>query len=329
MDPSLLKQADTALTACGARPPIAGDLWLPWPVKSFLVPMTVASGQVAAFPLEITGETPFELRSISSDLGMAVTSGSAQTLGVRLQIQLPSGRYLFGNNGIDVSQFAWIGSFAFAVDPPEECQPGEKIQVTLTDFGGAPLSLNLLFEGCYKYFFSGSVKGNPQSALQIPRYQGILNENILAPCWVAGYGIDTPPGFRDDYYVYSSPTIPDATTGVPQGVTLALPGPSATTIKIPIDQTNEFFCRRILFDLEADSTVTAGIVLGRLRTGDGFSLNDNFIDLAHYLNGVEFPKPWKIRGGDSVFVDLSLADATGTGNMYMQVHLEGYKRQPQ
>lgn len=321
MDPQLLKQADLALTKCGARPPMAGNLWVPWPVRSFLAPMTLTAGQVAAFPVEITGETPWELRAISSDQGMA------SYIGARIQIQLPSGRYLFGGNGIDVQQFAWIGSHGFLVDPPIECQPGEKIQVTLTDYGAAarePFSMSVLLEGCYKYFLRGGrPAGNPVSALSIPRYQGILNENILAPCWVAGLG----PGRDDDeYFIYSSPSVINATTGLPQGTTIPLAGPVAVTLKIPIDQTSEFYCRRLLFDLEADSTVTAGIVLGRVRTGDGYSLCDNFIDLARYLNGQELPKSWQIRAGDAVFVDLSLADATGTGNMYMQVHLEGYKR---
>ena len=247
-----------------------------------------------------------------------------------MQVQLPSGRYLFGGNGIDISQLAWIGSWRYVQDPAIECEPGDKLQITLADYrvAGSPLfAVNLVFEGNYKYYLKGAAPKNvPVSALSIPRYQGILNENILAPCWAAGYGPATPAGYRDDYYVYSSPSTVDPNTGQRTGTPIPLAGPTAVTVKIPIDSEADFIVRRLVFDLQADSTVTAGSVLGRLRTGDGYSLNDNFIDLTRYLNGVEFRKPWWIRGGDAVFTDLALADATGTGNMYMMVHLEGAKR---
>ena len=328
MDARLAAQAKRALNACGGVDPARGNMILPWPPKGFLLPMYLPAGQTVTFSREITGEAPWELRAISSDRGMATPSGASQTVGVRLQIQLPNGRYLIGGNGADVSQFGWIGSWRHLIDPPVECEPGSKIQVTLSDTGGAPLATNLLFEGNYRYALDGQPpKGRTLSALQIPRVQGVVNENILAPCWMAGY---PQPGPNEDYFVYSSPaTVSTASyflgAGYPVGTPLALPSSSAT-LKIPIDTGLDFVCRRIVVSLEADSTATAGVVLGRLRLGTGYALCDNFIDLARYLNGVEFPKGWTIRGGDSVYVDVALVDAAGTGNYYVQIFLEGYKR---
>ena len=321
IDVAIAKQARDVFTACGAIKPQSGSLVLPWPPKSFLLPMVLQAGQTATFTLEVTGETGWELAAISSLTGMAVTSSASETIGVRLNIQLPHGRYLFGGNGIDVSQFAWIGSQRYLMSPSEVCQPGEKIQVLLSDFGlGETFAMTLLFEGSYQYPVEGGPIPKSQSALDIPRYQGILNENILAPAWMAG-----EPKVAGDYFVYSSPSSFDA-NGNPTGTPIPLAGPIATTLKISIDDTEDFVCRRILLALEADPTVTAGVCLGKIRLGTGYALNDSYIDLAQYVNGVEFSNGWTIQAGDNVFADLALADLAGTGNMYAQLHLEGYKK---
>jgi len=278
--------------------------------------MVLQPNQSLVFNKEITGDTVWNLRSISSD------QGSNSLLGVRLQIQLPSGRFLFGGNGIDVGQFAWVGSWRYLMDPDEDCEPGSKIQVTLSDTTtgglGSAVAVNLLFEGCYKYYFDAY--DNPLSwqvglASQLPRYQGIVNENIMAPAYIAGYGLETPDGYEDQYFTYSS-TVASLTLG--SGTT--------STLKIPIDNGLDFHCRRLLFDVVAASTVTAGTWLGRIRTGDGYALCDDFIDLARILNGSEFPHDWSIVGGDLVYLDLSLVDTAGVGSLTFQAHLEGVRR---
>jgi hypothetical protein len=97
---------------------------------------------------------------------------------------------------------------------------------------------------------------------------------------------------------------------------------------IPIDEGYDFFCRRILTDVQfaGEMAPPTGVVLGRLRTGTGYSFNDDFIDLATYLCGAEWPKDWKIRGRDEVIVDLQLADVVGAGTITFQIHLEGVRR---
>jgi hypothetical protein len=104
--------------------------------------------------------------------------------------------------------------------------------------------------------------------------------------------------------------------------------PNPLPFEIQIDPGYDFFVRRMLFDLQLAGTQAApgAIVLGKLRTGTGYVLNDNFIDLARYLCGAEYAGNWKVRGGDSVFIDANLADVSGTGTATFQVHLEGYRR---
>jgi hypothetical protein len=81
-----------------------------------------------------------------------------------------------------------------------------------------------------------------------------------------------------------------------------------------------------LFDVQTTEEASA-IVLAKLRTGAGYVLNDNFIDYARYLCGAEYPSNWRVKGGDSVFIDPVLADvAATTGTVTLQVFLEGYKR---
>lgn len=314
MDLQLLKQGLSIMSKCGAFTQVHEGAVLPL-VKSFLMPMVLQPNQSLVFTKEITGDTVWNLRSISSD------QGSNSLLGVRLQIQLPNGRFLFGGNGIDVGQFAWVGSWRYLMDPDLDCEPGSKIQVTLSDTTsgglGAAVCVNLLFEGAYKFYFKGYDPVNWKDGLasQMPRYQGIVNENILAPPAIAGYGLETPPGFQDEYFIYSSPVV---------GLTIG--AGTVATLKIPIDQGLDFICRRLLFDVIVAGTVTAATWLGRIRTGDGYALCEDFIDLARILNGSDFPHGWTIAQGDLVYIDLSIVDTTGAGACTIQAHLEGVRR---
>lgn len=320
-----LKQADAVLSKCG-RPQLPGGVSaVPIP-KAFLLAMVLQPGGAVTFTKEITGGVPWVLRAISSD------QASASLVGIRCQIQLPNGRFLFGGNGVDVGQFAWIGSWKWLQDPELRCEPGSKIQVTLTDTTSGGLSaataVNFLFEGAYLYFVKG---GAPPAvyprASSLPRYQAILNENILAPAWWSNEGLETPAGFVDEYFVYSTPDPvdqPAQTTWTVTAGTIATP-PDPLPLEIQIDPGFDMFVRRVLVDLQVTSTAS-GIVRGKLRTGAGYVLNDNFIDLARYLCGAEFAGLWKVKASDSVFIDPYLSDVTGTGTVTFQVFLEGYRR---
>lgn len=310
----LLRQADAILSKCG-RPTLPGGVTCVPIVKDIVVPMILEAGQTTVFMREIPGDTAWQLRAISSDQGMDSLEG------IRLQIQFPNGRYLFGGNGIDIGQFAWVGSYRFLMDPSMDFQPGGKLKVTLTDTGGGgPHAFNLVFEGTYLYFLKGGqlAADAMKLASQMPRYRGDSNENILAPSWRAGAEPQVPPGYTSsDQFTYSSEVI-----------TFTVPGVRNGEVVIPIDEGYDHFCRRVLVDLRLSGAQAppSAIVLARLRTGTGYSFNDDFIDYAHYLCGAEWPKDWKIRGRDEVIADLQLADVVGAGTITYQIHLEGVRR---
>ncbi len=321
MNEALLREADRVLSKCG-RPQIRGAVAVPL-FRGFLMPMVLQPNQTTVFTKEITGDTTWTLRAISSTIGASIAA-----TGVRIQIQLPNGRFLIGQNGQDVGQFAWVGSWRYSFgEAGVECEPGTKIQVTLSDTVGLqnPFPVNLLFEGAYTFYLREQAffdSGKWSYASQLPRYQAIVNENILAPCWVAGEGPYTPEGFFDQRFTYSSKD-PATANGI---TTVPIAGPTAATLKISIDAGYDFWCRRVLVDVTRDATASAGLFLGRLRTGSGYALSDSFFDIARYINCAEWPHDWLIRGEDAVYVDLNLVDTGGTGNFYIQVHLEGVRR---
>lgn len=308
-DDVLLRQADWIQSKCGGRPALPPDTSVVAIERKIQLPMVLQPNQSKVFVKEVVTDTVWGLRAISSD------QTSDTITGVRMQIQLPNGRFLFGGNGIDAGQFAWVGSYRYFLGEVD-CQPGSKIQVTLTDMVGlgSAFACNLVFEGCCKWYLKN---GNrvPASVAAEPRIQGIVNENILAPSFIAGYGPATPHGFSDDMFTYSSAL-----------ATLPLAGPLFTTLRIPIDSGLDFQLRRILVDVQEDNTVTAGVVLGRVRAGSGYALCDDFVDLERYLCGAPYGHDWKVRGSDAVFIDLQLADSTGTGSVTARVHLEGVRR---
>ncbi len=335
MNLEYLKQADQILSPLTAR---AGGVSVVPLFRCFNLPMILQPGASVTFTKEIeSGGAPWELRAISQVVsGDGVPTGGG---GVRVQIQLPNGRFLFGRNGVLVTEFCSIGSYRWLQTPALRCEPGSKIQVTLSDPFTAlstPIAVTLLFEGACLYFLGGNpsmktilhpTQDVAMLASSLPRYQGVLNENILAPPWMSNEGIQTPAGFVDEYYTFASadPLVnPGASTWTVTGSAVTA-APNPPLFEIPIAPGYEFFVRRLLFDIQKTSTAT-GTVMGKIRTGEGFSLNDANIDLQQYLCGSEYPGVWKVKGGDSVFVDAHLTDPGGTGTITMRVYLEGYRR---
>lgn len=310
---ALLKQADAILSKCGRPTLPAGVTCVPL-LKDVVVPMITQANAAITFTREIPGDTVWCLRAISSDYQM-----NTQT-GIRMQIQFPNGRFLFGGNGQDLGQFGWVGSYRFLVDPEMDFEPGAKLKVTLTDTTGTPVAVNLVFHGCYKYFLKGGQLAPDafKLASSLPKYRGDSNENILAPCWRTGAQPPVPDGYDShDHFTYASEVF-----------TFTVPGTLAGSLEIPIDEGYDFFARRLLVDMQVtgEEAPPGGIVLGKLRTGTGYSFNDDFIDLARYLCGAEWAKDWKIRERDSVFIDLQVADSSGAGTITYQVFLEGVRR---
>jgi hypothetical protein len=334
-----LQQAASILTKCGAQTMQDGTYAVPI-YRGFVLNCVLQPGQSATFTREITGNAPWSLRAISCD-----QSPTASLVGLRVQIQMPNGRNLFGGNGIDISQFSWVGSWRWLQDPELRCEPGSKIQVTLTNahsqWSGCPpvpppaLAVNFLFEGVCLFFMRGGVQvsGSQSLASALPRYQGTMNENIMAPAWMSSDFPQTPAGYADEYFIYSSPAPIDqptvstwTVTAQTASVSTVTVAPDPVPLEVQIDGNYEsFFVSRILFDLQL-TTGCSAIVKAKIRTGGGKLLNDSAIDMPRYLNGAEFPSNWRVKGGDSVFIDANLFDLAGQGTATLQVFLEGYRR---
>jgi hypothetical protein len=313
-DLQVLTQANQALSKCGRRQYDAGQTAVLIP-KSFLIQSTFQANPNQATQTivkEITGEAPWILRAISAT--------SSSTTGLSLQIKLPNGKFLISNLQ-DVLQFAGYGSYRYLFSKDLECPPGSQIQLTVADTNtGIAQSFAILFEGAYKYSLKG-VTGGPRASNIPPRVLGTPNQNILAPCWMQGFGPSTPEGCEDMEYIYTSSN-PSGVIAAP----VALASPNAT-LQIQIDQNTDFICRRLLVDVTADDTVsTLGAFQVRGRAGSGYELSDDYIDIAQYLGSAQWVKDWHIPAADQVFFDVSLTDAVGTGNMYLTVRLEGVKR---
>ena len=317
MDVQLLKQADVVLSKCGR--PIAPEgmsaVCFPRgiPIQVVFPVGPATPGQVVT--KEISGDTTFLLRAISS------TSSAATALS--LQIQLPDGHFLFSNL-VAVLTFSGYGSWRYLFSEPVECPPGSKITVTFLDQNiAAAQPIMLLFEGADRYYIRGGHGGRQQLASDLPRYRIGENQNIMAPCWMAGQGPETPQAFSDAQFHYASnlsnepPYTQDVATA-----------PFTGTLSLAIDYQTDFLCRSMSFLSTADGTVTnPGIWLGRVRDSSGYALMDDYLDLIGILNGAPMPgKDWHIRRGGQVFIDVDLVGATGTGNVYLTVFMEGVRR---
>ena len=311
MDPRLLQQADVILNRCG-RPVAPQGESVVYISKSFLLQSVVPTGGQTVISKDITGSATWCLRAISATVSTATA--------LYLQIQLPNKKFLF-NQLMDITQVAGYGSYRYHFSKELPCPPGSKVQVTFDTSipaAGADQPIVLLFEGAYAFHVrsrGGQTPSTDEYASQLPRYLKTTGQNIWAPCWMSGEGPQTPDGFSDERFIYSAPL-----------VEIALAGPFATTVQIQIEQGAHFEMRRVLMDITADETVTAGSILMRRRLSSGYQIDDDYIDAAKYLGSAQMAKDWHCPAGDAVVLDLLLVDGAGTGSMFAQVHLDGVKR---
>ena len=331
MDAQLIRQADFVLNKCGRFVAPSGlssvYLYRAYMIQSYFG--TNPTTPTQTIQKEITGETNFCLRSLQM-LTSAATSLS-------FQILLPNGKFLI--NGLqDVLQVSGYGSYRYLFAKELECPPGSRIQVTLNDTNvSATQPFAILLEGADKFDLkNGIVSPCTASDLAARMYRGRylrnFNENIQAPCWMQGVGPASPEGVSDVEWTYCA-SLGSTINGqfVPGATAIDVAAPVNTTMVIPIDSGSDFRCRRLLFNILADATVNAGCnIMGRIRTGSGYSFTDDYIDLATYIGSSPMPKDWEIKAADSVYIDLAFVNdsggSAGTGNIYMQAFLEGTKR---
>ena len=313
-DIQLLTQANAILSKCGRRQYTPGQTAVLIP-RGFLIQAAfVAGGQATqTITKEITGDTSWLLRAISAT--------SSNTTALALQIKEPNGKFLISNLQ-DVLQFAGYGSYRYLMAKELECPPGSQLQLTLQSTNTSiAQSFAIMFEGAYKYSLKGISPALGSNIGDGPRVLGTPNQNILAPCYLQGYGPSTPDGCEDQEYIYSSSNVAGVLVAP-----VALTSPNVT-LQIQIDQNSDFICRRMLVDVTADPTVsTLGAFQVRPRTGNGYELSNDYFDIAQYIGSAQWAKDWTIAARDQVFFDVTLTDAVGTGNMYLTVYLEGVKR---
>lgn len=325
MKGELLKQGDLILSKC-ARPSYPPGLSVVPLTFGILVQGSVTDKNTNTLTQTIPGTMPWVLRAIQSTF----------PTGLYFNIQLPNGRYLL-NSLQDILQFGGIGSYTYLLDTELECPPGSKIEVTLDSsvlHTGSTQNVQLLFVGAYKALVKGAGAGPKlELASSLPRYWGgEVNQNILAPGWMGGFGPRTPEGCRDEMFTYSANGNGIlGTSGFYNGLPLpgttinVAAGPYSAMDEIDIENGSDFLCRRLLFDVHGDSTAV-GTFLVRVRDGSGYALMDDFFDAAQYIGSSPMGKNWFLRRGSKVFIDLQLVDFSGTGLITIETFLDGRRR---
>jgi len=317
MTPDLLRQADIVLSRCGRPVPKDPGLRVVAIAKAFkcwAVFAAAPSSLLSTVQVTITGDTTWMLRSISSYITVPV--------GLVMQIQFPDGRFLF-HNLADIRAIGGFGSWRYPLTFARACPPGTKIQVTFGDSAaGTAQAVPLLLEGSYYYHVRGAdtrVRA-ADLASSLPRWVAGANQNIMAPCHAFGEGPQTPQGFIDEPggFDYVSDT-----AQIDVGAATA----KSATLQFQIEQAADFMVRKVSFATGADQgrAPAVGDVLVKVRDSTGYALTDDYVRYG-ILNGVLQAKDWKVRAGDTVFVDLVLIDYSGTGNIYIAGVLSGVKR---
>jgi len=195
----LITEADYVLSRCGRfQPPVGSVVYIP---KSFLVQAVLpVAPSNQTFYKEITGDTTWCWRSISTALSATMPAVSAQVL-------KPDGKFLF-NGLLDLTAVQGFGSYRYLLTNELEVPPGSKIQLNLDDNyldAQAVQPVSMLFGGAYAYYLKNGRRSPScveESAAALPRVFAGVNQNLLAPCWMAGEGPSTPDGWEDIAFTY-------------------------------------------------------------------------------------------------------------------------------
>jgi hypothetical protein len=309
----LLTDADFVLSKCGRpQPPVGSVVYI---YKGFLIQAVLPTTSGQTFYKEITGDTTWCWRSISTAL-------SGNPPAISAQVQTPEGKVLF-NGLLDLTMIAGYGSTRYALSREIECPPGSKIQLALDDnylAAGAVQPVAMLCGGAYAYYLrNGRRSVQPEYvASQMPRVQGGVNQNALAPCWMMGIGPSTPPGFEDASFVYGN--------GVSNKASVTLGSNLTTKASIQIDNDADFLVERFLFDVIPDAGVTAGTFLVRIRAGSGYLFTDDYLDVAKYLGSSYLLKAWEVKRADSITFEMTLVDGAGAGSISIECFADGRRR---
>ena len=309
----LIMEADFVLSKCGRFiPPVGSVVYIP---KSFLLQAVLPAFSTQTFYKEVTGDTTWCWRSISVAL-----SGVPKL--VEAQILKPDGHFLF-NDVLDLIQVQGFGSFRYLLSRELEIPPGSKLQLTLDDTylaKGVVQPVSVLCGGAYAYYLKGGIRSSSpeQEASALPRIFAGPNQNLLAPCWMAGVGPRVPNGLRATGFTYGN--------GITNVATVTLGATLSAKCSIQIDADSDFHVRRFFFDVTQDAGVTAGTFLGRIRASSGYAFTDDYVELARYLGSAPLAKGWDVKRGDQILFDVVLVDGAGAGNISIACFADGEKR---
>jgi hypothetical protein len=318
---ALINQMDWVLSRCGRKQPPVGSvvyLYRGFLIQAVLPASNTSSSSTQQFYKTITGDTTWCWRSISIAL-------SATPPAIMAQITTPDGKVIY-NGILDLTAVAGYGSNRFVLTNEIECPPGSKIQLGLDDnylLAAAVQPVAILLGGAYAYYLQDGIRSEDHEALasELPRVFGTRNQNIMAPCWMMGFGPATPEGYEDLPYIYGN--------GSSNIASVTLGSNLSTKCVIPIAASEDFHVRRFLFDITQDDTVTAGTFLMRIRAGSGYVFTDDYVDASKYLGSTFILKAWELKKADSIIFEITLVDGAGTGTITVQCFADGVKRRKQ
>ena len=315
----LITEADFVLSKCGRFvPPVGSVVYIP---KSFLLQAVLPALSAQTFYKEVTGDTTWCWRSLSVAL-----SGNPPL--VEAQILKPDGHFLF-NGQLDLVQLQGFGSFRYLLSRELEIPPGSKIQLTLDDnylAAGVVQPVSVLCGGAYAYYLKGGIRAKwdsglwsyEQEASVLPRIFAGPNQNLLAPCWMAGVGPRVPNGMRGTGFTYGD--------GITNVASVTLGATLSAKCSIQIDADSDFHVRRFFFDVTKDAGVTAGTFLMRIRASSGYAFTDDYVEAARYLGSAPLAKGWDVKRGDQILFDVMLVDGAGAGKISIACFADGEKR---
>ena len=297
MNIELLGEADRVLSACG-RPIIErGSGYVDIPKGLQYQKYLAANSADTTEEKVIDTPAPFVLKAIQA-YAQPATLGN-----VFWQLRFPNGRY-FQSRVCAVSESFNSGSYRLAINPPLECQPGQRFWITtdgLLGNAGADAAITVLLEGVLRWSVKGPQCGLPpefgEPWASMPRYTRNPNQNICAPEWRLGGQTypETPTGYRDEPFKYCTPLnnlIPVPTDG------------SILSDQIfRITEDCDFVARQIAFP-QITGPGGLGTLYVRVRKDDGTEITDGFTNAAR-MTGLLFPE-LPLKAGSALLVDFQL-----------------------
>lgn len=316
-DLKLLQQANAILTKCGRTVPPPGTTYVDF-YHGYFYQVGVPDQTTVTEPKEVAGDTDFYLRAIQCFPPQGFNGSLNAT--PYFQIQLPDGRFLQQVLRIYNEDMAQ-GSCRFVLDEELRCPPGSKFYITTDQTiipSGTGQLMGFLFEGVHRYYLvetpPAAVDSKLVRASKIPRYLNNVNQNIMAPEWVAGGCGPVPAGKTDELYTYVGTAV----------LTMGVASAATVTMRIPISRTSDFLFA-VLFQSLAFAGGSFSTLYVRIRDSSGYLFTDDFVDINNIIRA-PYAKNWFIKRGSTVYIDIAPQAPTGPGTVTVTLYMQGLRR---